>query len=130
MRTKIDKSVEFIDFAAITGSKLVILCLYMRIFSSLRYRIVTYAVGALIVLTWFVGFLLSLTICKPFAFQWDHSIPGGHCGNIIRGYQLIWIPNILTDFIMLVLPLPAIYKLHVNLPTKVGLFATFLIGSM
>jgi hypothetical protein len=130
-RNKIDKAVELIDLAAITGSKLVILCLYMRIFNTdRRYQIATYLVGSIIVLTWLAAFILSFSICKPFAFQWDHSIPGGKCGDIMGTYAFISVPNITTDLMMLVLPLPALYRLHVDFATKVGLFATFLTGSM
>jgi hypothetical protein len=81
-RNKIDKAVELIDFAAITGSKLVILRLYMRIFSTdRRYRIATHFVGSIIVANRLAAFILSLSICRSFAYQWDHSIKGGKCGD-------------------------------------------------
>jgi hypothetical protein len=82
-------------------------------------------------LTWLSALTLSLVICQPMEYQWNPYIPGGgHCGNIIRSYQMICVPNIVTDIMLLVLPLPALYKLQVNAVTKVGLFATFLIGSV
>lgn len=129
-RGKIDKSLEFIDFAAITGSKLAILCLYHRIFTTTPYKIATYVTGTMVILNWLAALILSVTICRPFAFQWDRKIPGGHCGDIITAYQFIGVPNIVTDVMMMVLPMPAIYKLHVDLAAKLGLFATFLMGSM
>jgi len=51
-------------------------------------------------------------MCRPLAYHWDKSIPGGKCGNIMVGYKYFTIPNLLTDIIMLILPLPAIYKLQ------------------
>ncbi|ORX93612.1 hypothetical protein BCR34DRAFT_580405 [Clohesyomyces aquaticus] len=128
-RAKIDKAVEYIYILAITGSKLAILCLYLRIFRSRSYRLATYSVAALVGLNWLAGFLLSCTICQPCTFQWDKSIPGGHCGEIMQAYLYISVPNILTDILMLILPLPAIYRLHIDLTAKIGLFATFLMGS-
>lgn len=128
-RPKIDKAVEIFSVAALTGSKLVILSLYLRVFSSRPYRIATYLTGAIIVATWFTFFILSFTICRPLAFQWDKTIPGGHCLNIIRAYQILGAPNILTDVIMLILPIPAVYNLRVNLATKIGVLVTFLTGS-
>ncbi|KAF2804406.1 uncharacterized protein BDZ99DRAFT_575408 [Mytilinidion resinicola] len=130
-RIKIDKAVEYIDLAAITSAKLAILCLYIRILSLWRsYRIAIYLTGTIIVLTWIAAILLSTTICHPYSYQWDPTIEGGHCGDMIRAYQFICVPNILTDFIMLLIPLPAVYKLHVQLPAKIGIFATFLTGSV
>jgi hypothetical protein len=130
-RSKIEKAVELIYVLAITCSKLVLLCLYMRIFNtSRRYRLATYFVASIVVLNWLADLISSFTICKPFASQWDHSIPGGKCGDIIRVYQFISIPNIVTDVMMLALPLPALYKLHVDLGTKISLFVTFMMGSV
>lgn len=130
-RSKIAKSVELIAFGAITGAKFVILSLYMRVFSTdRRYRIATYVVGTIIALNWLASLIASLSNCKPFAANWDKSIPGAKCGSVIRGYQFIGIPNIITDVMMLLLPLPALYKLQVDIGTKIGLFATFMIGSV
>ncbi|KAF1958161.1 hypothetical protein CC80DRAFT_469031 [Byssothecium circinans] len=128
-RSKIQKAAELIDFAAITGSKLAVLVLYLRIFSIQKYRIATWATGALVVITWLGALIGSLSICKPLAYQWDKTIPGGRCGNLIRGYQLIGIPNLLSDIIMMVLPLPAIWKLQMGIAAKIGLVVTFLFGS-
>ncbi|KAF2634730.1 hypothetical protein P280DRAFT_463091 [Massarina eburnea CBS 473.64] len=129
IRTKIQKASELIDFAAITGSKLAVLVLYLRIFSLPRYRIATWVTGAIVIITWLGALIGSLTICKPLAYQWDKDIPGGHCGNLIRGYQIIAFPNLLSDVIMMVLPLPAIWKLQMGVAVKIGLALTFLFGS-
>jgi len=131
IRSKIDKGVEFLDYAAITGSKLVILTLYMRIFNKdRRYRIATYFVGVIILLTLLAGLIATLAICQPFSAYWNHHIPGAKCGNIITFWRFISVPNITTDLMMLVLPLPALYKLHVKNGTKIWLFITFTVGSM
>jgi hypothetical protein len=130
-RSKIEKAVELIYVLAITCSKLVFLCLCIRIFDTSRgYRFATYFVASLVVLNWLADLFISFTICKPFTAQWDHSIPGGKFGDIIRVYQFISIPNIVTDVMMLALPLPALYKLHVDLGTRISLFVTFMMGSV
>ncbi len=128
---KLDKVVEFTDVAAITTAKLAILCLYWRIFgNSRRYRIAIYVIGTIILLNWLAGVILSLTYCQPIAYQWDKRIKGGHCRDIVIGYQKIYIPNLLTDAMMVLLPLPKLYKLHVDFATKVGLILVFLTGSV
>jgi hypothetical protein len=40
------------------------------------------------------------------------------------------IPNIVTDVMMLILPMPLIWSLHVSPKVKIGLLVTFLLGSM
>jgi hypothetical protein len=129
-KNKINKPFEVIDWTAITSTKLVILTLYIRIFTTKQYKRVTYAVGGLIILTCVAAYILSCTICSPIAFQWDHSIKGGHCMNLIAAYTWFCVPNIVSDLMMLVLPLPALYKLRMDLAAKIGLTATFLMGSV
>jgi hypothetical protein len=133
VRSKIDKVVEMIDYAAISGAKLVILTLYMRIFSAdRRYRIATYVVGAIILANWFAVVIASATACRPFNAYWNFHIRGATCDfrSGIQIWKFVSVPNIATDVMMLVLPLPALYKLHVDIMTKIGLFATFLVGSV
>lgn len=129
-RAQLDKPVEYCNHAATTATRLVILALYMRIFSTNKYRYAAYAVGGLIILTWIASIILSSSICTPLAYQWDKSIPGGKCGSVRAYYTWISVPSILCDVIMLVLPLPALYKLRMGVAAKIGLIATFLIGSV
>ncbi|KAF2464529.1 uncharacterized protein BDR25DRAFT_155204, partial [Lindgomyces ingoldianus] len=110
--------------------KLSILCLYMKIFTRRRYRTAAYATGLIILLTGLTMIIADFTMCRPFAYFWDKTIPGGKCVNLMAAYRYIGIPNLITDVLLLVLPLPAIYKLHVGLGVKIGLFATFISGSL
>lgn len=124
------KAEEFIYMAAVTAPKLAILALYLRVFTTRPYRISVYTIGAFVVLTWLSSLICNLLICRPFAAYWDHTIQGGHCGDIMAAHQYISVPNLVSDFMTLILPLPAIYKLHVELPAKIGLFITFTLGSL
>jgi hypothetical protein len=40
------------------------------------------------------------------------------------------IPNLVTDVVVLILPLPLVWGLHVSSKEKIGLLVTFLLGSM
>ncbi|KAF2869202.1 hypothetical protein BDV95DRAFT_578592 [Massariosphaeria phaeospora] len=128
-RLKINKAVEYIDWIAITASKLVILSLYLRIFILRPYRIMSYMTGSVVILNWLAELLLSSTVCKPFSAQWNPAIMRAHCGDLSAMYTYITVPSILTDVVMLVLPLSVVWKLQVSVATKIGLVATFLIGS-
>ncbi|CAI6339910.1 unnamed protein product [Periconia digitata] len=121
--------IEFTWALSVTFPKLAMLVLYLRIFPTRVYRIAGYAAGVLVILVLVVSTIASFTICMPFAFNWDKTIPGGKCGDQMLSYRIMGFPNLAADIFLLVLPLPAIYKLHVDAATKIGIFLTFISGS-
>ncbi|KAL9109957.1 MAG: hypothetical protein Q9227_005480 [Pyrenula ochraceoflavens] len=70
----------------------------------------------------------SFFLCRPFAFNWDQTIPGGSCGNQVLSYQITGVLNLLTDVVVLLLPMPYIWKLQLRLSRKIALTATFSVG--
>lgn len=101
--------------------KLSILLLYLRLSP---YRTFKAAVWFTIILT--VGYCLSgafqfIFRCDPVAKAWDITIPYGWCYSnraiVIRNGVL----DCLSDIIMLILPIPFLYKLRVPLKEKVAL---------
>lgn len=64
-------------------------------------------------------------ICQPTAFYWDQSIPGGHCGESVKLWITTGTLNIVTDLIVLFLPMPYIFGLEMALYKKLVLIATF-----
>lgn len=127
---KILTVVEFFYTAAFTFPRLSILAMYMRIFTAKIYRITVYILGLVMIALYISTIFISFFKCRPFAYSWDKSIHGGHCININKAYQWITFPNILTDAVILILPLPVIWRLHVSKNQKLGLTVTFLAGSM
>lgn len=65
--------------------------------------------------------------CIPFHQAWD-PIPGGHC--IEFGYVQLaaTICTIITDFVILLIPIPAVRKLNMAKGKKMMLIFTFMIG--
>lgn len=51
--------------------------------------------------------------CTPIAYGWDHSIAHGYCANRNAGYLAVGIIDPVTDFFILILPLPVIFKLQI-----------------
>ena len=127
---KLDVAEEFIYNFSIMFPKLSILCLYKRVFSTRPYRYAIYTLGAVVIFTCVVGQIVGLTICRPFAYIWDKSIPNGQCGDIPAAYRYISIPNLLTDVGILILPLYGVWHLHTKVIHKLGLSLTFLTGCM
>ena len=76
------------------------------------------------VMTILIGFL----ICTPLSYNWDTTIPGGHCGNQNAAYSAVSAIDIGIDVLIFVVPLPHIWKLHVQTVTKVALSFLFGLG--
>ncbi|KAI9154919.1 Satratoxin biosynthesis SC12 cluster protein [Paramyrothecium foliicola] len=128
---QIQAGAEFLYIVGVTSPKISLLILYLKIFIDRNVRIWTYVTIGL-VLAHFVatGFGTYFGVCQPFAFKWDKAIPDGRCGDIIAIYRYASIPNIITDLLILLLPLPSLRKLHINKMRKAGIIATFLMGSL
>ena len=94
------------------------------------FRIFAYIVGA-IVLGHGLGVLLAAIFqCSPIAHTWDRTIAGGSCFNQEAFYRYVSLPNIMTDVLILVMPLPYVWKLHTRIGQKVALTGVFLLGSL
>lgn len=103
--------------------------LYLRIFNEKKYRNACYAIMGLVILVALADIVATFTECIPISKLWDPSIDG-HCANIGQLYRLGTLPNVVIDLLMLVLPLPVVWKLHVSRQVRIGLTVTFLTGSM
>ncbi|MCJ1285840.1 hypothetical protein MMC26_005181 [Xylographa opegraphella] len=108
--------------------KLSLLVFYVRIFNVPLFKLVA-KVLMVVVLLWGASVVLcAFLLCRPFAFNWDQTIPGGSCGNQILSYIITGAFNILTDFMVLCLPMPMVWNLHVPRKNKIALFGMFGIG--
>ena len=117
-------------FATVAIPKLAILALYLRLFTPRPYRRVVYALFAIVIITGIVTPITALNLCHPFAYNWDRTIPGGHCVNENAFYRWGSMPNIVTDIVMLILPMPIVWRLHISTRLKVGLTIAFATGSL
>lgn len=108
-------------------TKLALLIMYYRIFRVPYFKIMAWIVGAF-VMAWVVCVMfLFIFICVPVEKLWYPEIPG-HCINQVG----TWIANaastILTDLVILCLPVHQIWKLHLRKPEKIGLTIAFSLG--
>lgn len=114
---------------AVALSKLAILGFYLRFFNKPYQWIISYLLMFVLVAT-FIGTGLAVTFeCSPVQYQWDKDIPGGgSCIDIIEFYRWMSFPNVVTDAVILVLPLPMVWNLHTTRNQKVGLVIIFATG--
>ena len=80
----------------------------------------------------FVWGILASTVtwayCVPIPYAWDLTIPGGHCANRSAGYLAVGVLDAVTDLLILVLPLPMIFKLQISRMKQISLAVIFSIA--
>ncbi|KAJ5100511.1 hypothetical protein N7456_006563 [Penicillium angulare] len=115
---------------AVALPKMAIMGFYLRFFKSTYERAITYTLMAITVATFLAIGLTATFSCTPVSYQWEQSIPGakGKCIDVTVFYDWMSFPNIVTDAIMLVLPLPMIFRLHLSQRQKIGLACIFATG--
>lgn len=119
---------QFLWVLSLSCTKISILLLYLRIFP------VTWVIWAsrgtmLVIVLWAIATILAGSlICRPFAFNWDQTIPGGHCGDQVQSFTATGVVNLITDFFVLIIPMPLLYKLQMALYKKATLIIVFGLG--
>ncbi|KAF7533876.1 hypothetical protein G7054_g6682 [Neopestalotiopsis clavispora] len=73
-------------------------------------------------------FFVTLFLCQPIAFNWDTTIAGGKCGNTLASWKSTGIVNIITDVIILLVPIPSLCKVQMALYKKLVLIGVFALG--
>lgn len=123
-------AISLLYFWAVSIPKIAILVLFHPLFPDRRFRrTVVTLTGVLIALTLTTG-ITAFSACRPFAANWNPKLPGAFCLDKEGLFRWASFPNILTDVIMLVLPMPTIWNLHTSFRLKLGLIATFAVGSL
>jgi hypothetical protein len=119
---------EWLYFLSVALPKICILTLYLRIFIHEAFRAICYAMITIITCTFLVNGLTGTLVCP---MRTSVSPLSGHC-DLDTGLFFRWasFPNIITDIVMLVLPLPTVWGLHLPKTQKLGLTVTFVMGSM
>lgn len=86
-----------------------------------------WAIAGLII-AWALATTLSgFLICRPFAKNWQPTLPGT-CGNQVLSYTITGAFNLVTDVIVMSLPIPYLGGLQLRLYKKMVLLATFGLG--
>lgn len=68
--------------------------------------------------------------CTPVFYLWDRSIPGGYCMNFIAFAMFTAIFNIVIDVLILALPVPIVWQLHLETSKKIGVLGLFMLGGL
>lgn len=120
---------EFTQTTGLAFAKLSLILLLYQIFVVRAFRITCWVLAAIVIAWYMTGILAGALMCLPVESLWNNTIPG-HCGNQRLLEVSEPIPWILTDFAVLIAPLPMIRKLHLPRGQRFGLAGLFLLGSV
>ncbi|KAL8775533.1 MAG: hypothetical protein Q9209_000029 [Squamulea sp. 1 TL-2023] len=110
-------------------TKISILLFYIQLFPTKVFRIAAYSL-IVVVTIWMIQQVLAiLLLCRPISINWDASVTGT-CGNVAANCMAGAGVNTLTDILILILPMPIIWRLHVPLRNKLILSLIFGFGSL
>ncbi|PVH98546.1 hypothetical protein DM02DRAFT_682052 [Periconia macrospinosa] len=104
---------------AVVSSKLAILQLFGNIFSMGIERRITQFLAVIILVHGIVAFFMTLFQCNPPSDAWKTEIRE-NCLNMTLYYKYNCLPTVITDAIMLVLPIPKVWSLHAPIRMKLG----------
>ncbi|KAL8936880.1 MAG: hypothetical protein Q9216_004705 [Gyalolechia sp. 2 TL-2023] len=115
-------------------AKVSLLLFLYRIFRvDQKFRIATWTIGLVVVLWSAVSFLLCIFACRPIKASWNVELlldPNTDCypqaPNVINYHGFC---NIITDFALLFLPLPMLWKLQMDRKKKIGVGAVLATGA-
>ena len=104
---------------ATTFAKLSFLCFYLNLNPSQAFRTCVYLTMFLTIGSC-IGIAVSLlAACTPFEKNFDVTVKGGHCLNKGALYIATAILNIVTDILVLILPIPMVLGLQMAKSRKV-----------
>lgn len=114
-------------------TKLSILLQYLRIFAPTRKGNMFIYVGVHLciwsnLICYLVLTVFAITLCTPRRKIWNPLMTTGHCFSIDAIYQFSGVFNVISDFAILILPMPCVWRLRLSLKKKILLTMIFATG--
>ncbi|KAF2030696.1 hypothetical protein EK21DRAFT_111573 [Setomelanomma holmii] len=107
-----------------------ILALYHRIFTQTKFRYTVYAVTGFVTTYTVVVFFVNAFECRSQPSRaWSPSFPRG-CNNLPATYFSTASINILTDAMILIMPLRAFQQLNLHRRKRFALMGVFMVGGI
>ncbi|OCL04253.1 hypothetical protein AOQ84DRAFT_380783 [Glonium stellatum] len=120
---------QFFWAISISTFRLSILFLYTQLFKAADYFRYSAYMMITIVCLFFVGSITTtLRMCKPVQFSWDKKIVGGTCGDIGTAELAAAAFNLVLDVLIVLLPLPVVWRLRLPREKKISITITFAFG--
>ena len=91
-------------------------------------RRITNSTGAFLVANAVAWLVPTIIVCRPISVFWSLEGHQGKCLNYNVFGTWISLPNIITDLVLLILPMPVLWKTQISILRKLGLMAIFAVG--
>ncbi|KAL9135281.1 MAG: hypothetical protein Q9175_003530 [Cornicularia normoerica] len=119
-------------FTTTATIKISLLLLYYRLFSpSRRFRMAVYATAVIVVAWWIAVLFADIFQCVPVQAFWDFRVNNhktARCMDTVTFSIGTGVSNLVTDIMVLSLPLPMVWSLRTNQMQKITLTGIFLLG--
>ena len=121
-------ALDIIWASSIPFIKISILLLYNRSFGRLRYlRISLYIIGTFSTYWAFIVIIVYACQCRPIQYFWDRTLDGS-CINAPLFLIVASATDVVSNFVLLALPLPAMWKMKTTMAQKIILTGIFWLG--
>ncbi|KAG8417475.1 hypothetical protein J3458_004978 [Metarhizium acridum] len=120
---------RFVYISYLWLQKLVLLDLYRRLILDLAYeKIITWGYIIVFCASYVAVEVVTFTECRPFRLYWQVVPDAGPCAKAPIQLLTLGILNIVTDFMLLVLPIPVVASLRAPWRRKAQLYPLFTLG--
>ncbi|KAI9823079.1 MAG: hypothetical protein M1826_000283 [Phylliscum demangeonii] len=119
---------EVLYSVCITVTKLSILLLYRYLFAVRPFRFAVYAVGLYVTACGITQFFVTIFQCRPIQRSWDYVHVQGSCIQGLLFFYAAAILNLIADLVILLLPMPVVWRLQITWRQKLALTAIFVLG--
>lgn len=120
---------ECVYVTTVATIKIALLFMYKRAFDIKSLRIQAYILGA-ITISWAIAIILVCIFqCSPVSKAWNPALPG-ECLDLKGSFIGNAVPNIVTDVLILALPIRYVWKMVPDRTLRWQLTIVFLLGSL
>ena len=120
---------DILYFPAMGLVKISTLLLFGRIFTIQKFHLILRAVGLFISVYSTISVFMMIFQCRPLNGAWDSTV-NPNCINLTNFLIFMGSMNVLTDVLLLCLPLPQLWKLQMRRGTKMQVIGIFSIGGL
>ncbi|KAJ5092169.1 hypothetical protein NUU61_007039 [Penicillium alfredii] len=124
-------AIQILDYPfGVTPAKMALILFYVRIFPVRKFQIFAYIVGSVVVALGVAVLFETIFQCRPIPYNWDKTISGGSCVEHTDIYRYVSPVNVVTGVLILVMPMPLVWRLHIPRGQKIALTVVFLLGGL
>ncbi|KAJ6145273.1 hypothetical protein N7470_009168 [Penicillium chermesinum] len=119
----------------ITPAKISLLLFYRRIFCTRSFQITASLIGSIILGLGIATLFQTIFQCSPISAVWDTDVYApekieGMCVNQVVFYRVVSPINLATGIMTTLLPIPWVWKLHLQKGQKISVIGVFLLSGL